>query len=62
MGELYPRHNKQTKNPVETTGNTYEIEIMMSRTQKMKGLSAAALILKTFNDNPYLIEDLLQVR
>lgn len=51
MGKLYC-HEKRTKNPVETTGNTYEIEIMMSRTQKMKGLSAAALILKTFNDNP----------
>ena len=26
----------------------------MSRTQKLKGLSAASLILKTLNDNPYL--------
>ena len=34
----------------------------MSRTQKLKGLAAASLILKTLNDNPYLIEDLLQVR
>ena len=25
----------------------------MSRTQKLKGLSAASLILKTLNDNPY---------
>lgn len=25
----------------------------MGRTQKLKGLSAASLILKTFNDNPY---------
>lgn len=54
MGELYPRHEKRTKNPAETTGNTYEIEILMSRTQKLKGLSAASLILKTLNDNPYL--------
>lgn len=41
MGELYPRHEKRTKNPSETTGNRYEIEILMSRTQKLKGLSAA---------------------
>lgn len=26
----------------------------MSRTQKLKGLSAASLRLKTLNDNPYL--------
>ena len=54
MGELYPRHEKRTKNPAETTGNRYEIEILMSRTQKLKGLVAASLRLKTFNDNPYL--------
>ena len=54
MGELYPRHEKRTKNPVETTGNTYEIEFLMSRTQKLKGLVAASLILKTLNDNPYV--------
>ena len=53
MGELYPRHEKQTKNPAETTGNRYKIEILMSRTQKLKGLSAASLRLKTLNDNPY---------
>ena len=52
MGELYPRHEKQTNNPAETTGNRYKIEILMSRTQKLKGLVAASLILKTFHDNP----------
>ena len=52
MGELYPRHEKRTKNPVETTGNRYKIEILMSRAQKLKGLSAASLRLKTLNDNP----------
>ena len=52
MGELYPRHEKQTNNPAETTGNRYKIEILMSRTQKLKGLSAASLRLKTLNDNP----------
>ncbi len=52
--ELYPRHEKRTKNPAETTGNRYKIEILMSRTQKLKGLSAASLRLKTFNDNPYI--------
>ena len=51
MGELYPRHEKQTKNPAETTGNRYEIEILMSRTQKLKGLSAASLKLETFDEN-----------
>ena len=50
-GELYPCHEKQTKNPAEATGNRYEIEILMSRTRKLKGLAAASLILKTFNDN-----------
>ena len=52
MGELYPRHEKQTNNPAETTGNKYKIEILMNRSQKLKGLSAASLRLKTFNDNP----------
>ena len=52
MGELYPLHEKQTKNPTETTGNRYKIEILMSRTQKLKGLAAASLRLKTLNDNP----------
>ena len=46
MGELYPRHEKRTKNPAETTGNRYEIEILMSRTQKLKGLVAALLRVK----------------
>ena len=46
MGKLYPRHEKQTKNPAETTGNRYKIEIMMSRTQKLKGLVAASLRVK----------------
>ena len=40
------------KYPAVTTGNRYEIEILMSRTQKLKGLSAASLRLKTLNDNP----------
>ena len=52
MGELYPRHEEQIKNPAETTGNRYKIEILKSRTQKLKGLSAASLRLKTLNDNP----------
>ena len=58
-GELYPRYEKRTKNPAETTGNRYKIEILMSRTQKLKGLSAASLRLKTFNDNPYVDFQLL---
>jgi len=40
------------KNPVETTGNRYKIEFLMSRKQKLKGFSAASLRLKTLNDNP----------
>ena len=52
VGELYPRHEKQTRNPAETTGNRYKIEILMSRTQIMEGLVTASLILKTVNDNP----------
>ena len=52
MGKLYPRHEKQTKNPAETTGNRYKIEILMSRTQKLKGLSAASLRVKSLNDSP----------
>ena len=54
MGKLYPRHEKRTKNPAETIGNRYKIEFLMSRTQKLKGLSAASLRLKTLNDNPYI--------
>ena len=53
MGKLYLRHEKQTKNLAETTGNRYKIEILMSRTRKLKGLAAASLRLKTLNDNPY---------
>ena len=34
MGELYPRHEKRTKNPAETTGNRYEIEILMDTVSK----------------------------
>ena len=49
---LSQRHEKRTKNPAETTGNRYGIEILMSRTQKLKGLVAASLRLKTLNDNP----------
>ena len=45
----------EPKNPAETTGNRYEIEILMSRMRKLKGLAAALLILKTVNDNHYLI-------
>lgn len=45
--------NRQ-KNPAKTTGNRYSIGILMSRTQRRKGLSAASLILQTLNDNPYL--------
>ena len=54
MGKVYPRHEKQTKNPVEATGNRYKIEILMSRSQKLKGLSAASLRSKKINDNPYI--------
>lgn len=32
-------------------GSRYEIEILMSRTQKLKGLVTALLRLKTLNDN-----------
>ena len=53
---LSQRHEKQTKNPAETTGERYKIEILMSRTQKLKGLVAASLILKTLNDNPEVIK------
>lgn len=55
MGELYSRHEKQTKNPAEMTGNRYEIEFLMSGTQKLKGLTAALLRLKILNDNPKII-------
>ncbi len=55
MGELYSRHENGQKNPAETTGIRYKIEIFISRTQKLKGLVAASLRLKTLNDNPYLI-------
>ena len=47
---LSQRHEKRTKNPAETTGNRYKIEILMSRTRKLKGLAAALLGLKTFDD------------
>ncbi len=56
MGKLYPLHERRTKNPAETTGNRYEIEILMSRTQKLKGLVTASLKLRTLNDNPYSIQ------
>ena len=50
-GELYPCYEKQTKNPAERTGSRYKIEILMSRTQKLKGLVAASLGVETFDDN-----------
>lgn len=52
VGKLYPSHKIQTKNPVETTGNRYKIEILMSRTQKLKGLVAVSLRLKTLDEYP----------
>ena len=42
--------NRQKKS-TETTGNRYEIEILMSRTQKLKGLVAASLRVESLNDN-----------
>ena len=34
----------------QMTGNRYKIEFLMSWTQKLKGLAAASLGLKTFDD------------
>lgn len=51
VGELYPCYDKQTKKTIWLTGNRYKIEILMSRTQKLKGLAAASLKLKTFDEN-----------
>jgi len=50
--ELYPRHEKQTKNPAERTGSRYKIEILMGRTRKLKGLAAASFGVKTLNCKP----------
>ena len=50
-GELYPLHKKRTKNPAERTGSRYKIEISKSRMRKLKGLAAASLKLKTFDEN-----------
>lgn len=50
------RHEKQPKNPVKTTGNRYRIGILMSRTQRKKGLSAASIRLETLNDNLWLLD------
>lgn len=51
MGKLYPLHERRTKNPAEMAGNRYKTEILMSRTRKLKELTAASLRLKTINDN-----------
>lgn len=53
---LSQRHEKQPKNPVKTTGNGYRIGILMSRTQRKKGLSAASIRLETLNDNLWLLD------
>lgn len=37
--------------PVEMTGNRYKIEILMSRTQKSKLVSATSFRLKMLNEN-----------
>ena len=52
VGKLYPRHEKQTRNLAEATGNRYKIELLMSQMQKLKKLVAALLRLKRLNDNP----------
>ena len=44
-------HEKRTKNPAETTGNRYKIEVLMHRKQKLNGLADAALRLETLNYN-----------
>ena len=51
MEKLYPRHEKRTNNPAETAGNRYKIVILLGRMRKLKGLAAASLRLKTFDDN-----------
>ena len=51
MVELYPRLENRQKNPAERTGSRYKVEILMSRTQKLKGLVVPSLGLKTFDDN-----------
>ena len=51
MGELYPRLENRQKNPAERTGSRYKVEILMSRTQKLKRLVVPSLGLKTFDDN-----------
>ena len=43
--------NRQKK-PAETTGNRYKNEILMSRTQKLKGLVAAFAQIENINDSP----------
>ena len=43
--------NRQ-KNTAEATGNRYEIEILVSRTQKLKGLVAAFAQIENINDSP----------
>ena len=54
MRELYPRHEKQTKIRLKGLEADIKIEFLMGRTRKLKGLAAASLGVKTFNDNPYL--------
>ena len=51
-GELYPRHEKQTKKTGRNDRNRYKTGILMSRTRKLKGSPAASRRLKTFNGNP----------
>ena len=38
MGDLYPRHEKRTKNPDETTGNRYEIDIFDESDAEIEGI------------------------
>lgn len=38
MGELYPRHEKRTKKPAETTGNRYEIENFDESDAEIEGI------------------------
>ena len=60
MGKLYPRHEKQTKNPAETTGNRYEIEILMSRTQIMEHFAIAIVESTQANDHIANFDKVLQ--
>ena len=54
--KLYPRHEKRTKKPAETTGNRYEIEIFDESDAEIEGIVRCFAQIKNIKRQSLLIQ------